>query len=106
MSSLALFNVGRIISGDLDRGLIEAETVLIEDGVFTKIGNRAEIDAAAADVRIDVKGATLAPGLIDTHVHIVLGDWTPRQNALGFIESYMHGGASSQIGRASCRERV
>src|SRR4030067_2476747 len=69
MSSLALFNVGRIISGDLDRGLIEAETVLIEDGVFTKIGSRAEIDAAAAGGRIDGKGRTLGPRLIDNTVH-------------------------------------
>ena len=97
MSSLALFNVGRIISGDLDRGLIDADAVLAEDGVFTKIGGRAEIDTAAADIRIDVKGATLAPGLIDTHVHIVLGDWTPRQNTLGFIESYMHGGVTGMM---------
>ena len=97
MSSLALFNVGWIISGDLDRGLVDADTVLVEDGVFTKIGSRAEIDTAAADIRIDVKGATLAPGLIDTHVHIVFGDWTPRQNTLGFIESYMHGGVTGMM---------
>ena len=97
MTSLALINIGRIISGDLDRGLLEADTVLIEDGLVTQIGDRAEIDAAAADVQVDVKGAVLAPGLIDTHVHIVLGDWTPRQNALGFIESYMHGGVTGMM---------
>jgi len=97
VTSLALINIGRIISGDLDRGLLEADTVLIEDGLVTQIGDRAEIDAAAADVRVDVKGAALAPGLIDTHVHIVLGDWTPRQNALGFIESYMHGGVTGMM---------
>ena len=97
MTSLALINIGRIISGDLDRGVLEADTVLIEDGLISQIGDRAEIDAAAADVRVDVKGAALAPGLIDTHVHIVLGDWTPRQNALGFIESYMHGGVTGMM---------
>jgi enamidase len=97
VTSLALINIGRIISGDLDQGVLEADTVLIEDGLFTRIGDRAEIDAAAADVQVDVKGAVLAPGLIDTHVHIVLGDWTPRQNALGFIESYMHGGVTGMM---------
>jgi len=97
VTSLALINIGRIISGDLDRGVLEADTVLIEDGLISQIGDRAEIDAAAADVRVDVKGAALAPGLIDTHVHIVLGDWTPRQNALGFIESYMHGGVTGMM---------
>jgi enamidase len=97
MSSLALINVGRIISGDLHRGLMDADTVLVEDGVFIKLGSRAEIDSAGADIQIDVKGATLAPGLIDTHVHIVFGDWTPRQNTLGFIESYMHGGITGMM---------
>src|SRR3972149_413020 len=51
MSSLALINVGRIISGDLDRALVEADTVLVEDGGFAKIGSRAGIDAAGGGGR-------------------------------------------------------
>ena len=97
MSSLALINVGQIVSGDLHRGLIAGDTVLVEDGVFSKIGGQAEIDTDASDILVDVKGATLAPGLIDTHVHIVFGDWTPRQNTIGFIESYMHGGITGMM---------
>ena len=31
----------------------------------------------------------LAPGLIDSHVHPVFGDWTPRQNQLGWIDSFL-----------------
>ncbi len=97
MSSLALINIGHIISGDLQRGVIEGDTILIEDGKFSQIGDRTAMDAQAADVVVDVKGATVAPGLIDTHVHIVFGDWTPRQNALGWIESYMHGGVTAMM---------
>ncbi len=97
MSSMALINIGTIISGDLENSFVEGDTILIEDGLFSKIGSRADIDVLAANVVVDVKGATVAPGLIDTHVHIVLGDWTPRQNTLGWIESYMHGGVTSMM---------
>jgi nicotinamidase-related amidase len=30
-------------------------------------------------------------------VHPVAGDWTPRQNQLGWIDSYMHGGVTTMI---------
>jgi enamidase len=97
VSSLALVNIGHIISGDLEKGLIEGDTVLVEDGLFSQIGDGSSIDADSADLVVDVKGAAIAPGLIDSHVHIVLGDWTPRQNALGWIESYMHGGVTGMM---------
>src|SRR5262249_16250509 len=42
-------------------------------------------------------GCAVAPGLIDDHVHPVAGDWTPRQNQLGWIESTLHGGVTTMI---------
>jgi len=41
-----------------------------------------EIDAEGATTIIDANGTTVAPGLIDSHVHPVAGDWTPRQNQI------------------------
>jgi len=35
--------------------------------------------------------------LIDSHVHPVAGDWTPRQNQLGWIDSCLHGGVTTMI---------
>jgi enamidase len=35
--------------------------------------------------------------MIDSHVHPVFGDWTPRQNQLGWIDSTMHGGVTTMI---------
>ena len=37
------------------------------------------------------------PGLIDSHVHPVAGDWTPRQNQINWIDSYLHGGVTTMI---------
>jgi enamidase len=46
---------------------------------------------------IDAKMTALAPGLIDSHVHPVFGDWTPRQNQTGWIDSTLHGGVTTMI---------
>ena len=46
---------------------------------------------------VDAKGVSLCPGLIDSHVHPVFGDWTPRQSQLNWIDSSMHGGVTTMI---------
>ena len=44
---------------------------------------------------IDAGGMTAIPGLIDSHVHITFGDYTPRQRTVGYLESYLHGGVTT-----------
>ncbi|MGZ0245856.1 MAG: amidohydrolase family protein, partial [Alphaproteobacteria bacterium] len=55
------------------------------------------LDTDQADVTIDAHGTALCPGLIDSHVHPVFGDWTPRQNQTNWIDSSMHGGVTTMI---------
>ena len=43
---------------------------LIQNGRFTAVGNKLSIPRTAR--RIDLKGRTVLPGLIDAHNHIVL----------------------------------
>src|ERR1051325_814353 len=95
MTGLAITNLGAVCSGDLAQPLLtDADTVLVRDGRIERIG--AGLDPG--DLRVlDAQGNTLAPGLIDSHVHTVFGDWTPRQNTLGFLESYVHGGITRAI---------
>jgi enamidase len=90
-------NVGLMLSGDITRPILEADTVVIEAGRITAVGREADCDLAMTGVRIDARGTTLAPGLIDSHVHPVFGDWTPRQNQLGWIESTLNGGVTTMI---------
>ncbi|HEY7664271.1 MAG TPA: amidohydrolase family protein, partial [Xanthobacteraceae bacterium] len=40
---------------------------------------------------------TAIPGLIDSHVHVTFGDFTPRQQTVGYLESYLHGGVTTAI---------
>jgi enamidase len=90
VSSLAVTNIGSLCTGDLTAPIAEGvDTVLIRDGRIDEMGSA--LDPGELPV-LDARGNTLAPGLIDSHVHTVFGDWTPRQNALGFLESYAHGG--------------
>jgi len=37
------------------------------------------------------------PGLIDSHVHPVFGDFTPRQRTVDFLDSALHGGVTTAI---------
>lgn len=96
MARLLIKNIGKMVSGDIRNPLIDADALLVEDGKIARIGKGKELDASAEKV-IDAKGITLTPGLIDSHFHPVLGDFTPRQSQLGFIESALHGGVTTMI---------
>jgi enamidase len=95
MSTLAIKNIGTLVSGELNHGVLQADSVFCENGKITRIGRG--IDTSNAKVVIDARGTTAIPGLIDSHCHVVLGDYTPRQKTVGFLESYVHGGITSVI---------
>jgi len=94
---LVVKNIGLLLSGDLNRPILDADSVVSVGGRITAVGRFAELDTANAKTVIDAQGTVLAPGLIDSHVHPVAGDWTPRQNQIGWIDSTMHGGVTTMI---------
>lgn len=94
---LVIRNVGLMLSGDLANPILDADTVVCVDGRITQIGRLQDCDVDQADRVVDAKGTTLAPGLIDSHVHPVMGDWTPRQNQFNWIDSFLHGGVTTMI---------
>ena len=96
-TKLVIRNIGLLLSGDLDQPILDADTVVAIDGVIHAVGKEKDIDTAGATTTIDAKGTALAPGLIDSHVHPVCGDWTPRQNQLGWIDSCLHGGVTTMV---------
>jgi enamidase len=95
MSRLAIGNIGSLVSGDLEKGLLDADSVMCEDGVIVQIGRG--LNASNADVIVDAQGTTVMPGLIDSHCHVVLGDYTPRQKTVDFLDSYVHGGITTVV---------
>jgi enamidase len=90
-------NIGLLLSGDLAQPILDADTVVAIDGKIHAIGKQKDCDTSAPDTLIDARGTTLAPGLIDSHVHPVFGDWTPRQNQFGWIDSSLNGGVTTMI---------
>jgi enamidase len=94
---LVVRNIGLLLSGDIERPILDADTVVAVDGVITAVGKQKDCDIAQPDTLIDAKGTCLCPGLIDSHVHPVFGDWTPRQSQLGWIDSTLNGGVTTMI---------
>jgi enamidase len=90
-------NIGLLLSGDLNRPILDADTVVAIDGKIAVVGRFKDLDTAGAKTTIDAKGTALAPGLIDSHVHPVFGDWTPRQSQLGWIDSFLNGGVTTMV---------
>lgn len=99
-TSIAVTGAGAVFSGDHQHPVLaDVDTVLAEDGVITAVGRADELGERieAADVVVDAAGSTIAPGLIDSHCHVVLGDYTPRQKTVDFLASYVHGGITSVV---------
>jgi enamidase len=94
---LVVGNIGLLLSGDLDRPILDADTVVVDGGTITAVGRAKDLDTDGAHVFVDARGTTVAPGLIDSHVHPVFGDWTPRQSQLGWIDSCLNGGVTTMI---------
>jgi enamidase len=90
-------NIGLMLSGDLDRPILDADTIVVMDGIITAVGRAADCDISEPDLLIDARHTCICPGLIDSHVHPVFGDWTPRQNQIGWIDSTMNGGVTTMI---------
>jgi enamidase len=94
---LVIRNIGLMFSGALENPLLDADTVVAEGGRITAFGRARDCDTEAATVVIDAQGCALSPGLIDSHVHPVFGDWTPRQGQFGWIDSFLHGGVTTMV---------
>lgn len=89
MTSLNIVNLAGVVTGRVGDALLEIDAVHCVDGSIAAVG-----ELGPAESTLDANGAILAPGLIDTHVHVTFGDWTPRQQTVGWIDSYMHGGTT------------
>jgi enamidase len=97
MATILIKNIGTLVSGDIHNPLLAADAIFVADGRIQDIGTTAELSSMTADMVVDAQGSTITPGLIDSHCHVVLGDYTPRQNQIGFLESEVHGGVTTVI---------
>ena len=97
MTRTLITGIGTVVSGDIHAPLLDVDSIVIVDGRIEAVGDRLADEETDADVVIDARGTTVMPGLIDSHVHPTLGDFTPRQRTLDFIESSLHGGVTTAV---------
>ena len=94
---LVIRNIGLILSGKIEQPILDGDCLIAVGGKITGWGHEKDMDTEGADTLIDANGCTLCPGLIDSHVHPVVGDYTPRQQQLHWIDSTLHGGVTTLI---------
>lgn len=95
MSSTLIKNIGLMLSGEVGEPILEADSIVIADGLIKDIGMGLKAPSGAQI--IDAGDCAVTPGLIDSHCHVVLGDWTPRQQMQNFLDSSLHGGVTTSI---------
>jgi enamidase len=94
---VAIVNIGTIVSGDLDGPVVAGDAIILDGPRIAAVGTASSNEVDACDVVIDADRTTAIPGLIDSHVHVTFGDYTPRQQTVGYLESYLHGGVTTAI---------
>ncbi len=97
MSKTVIKNIGLMLTGQIESPIADADCIICVDGKISEVGYGKDMDIDQADTMIDANGVTCAPGLIDSHIHPVVGDYTPRQQQLGWIDSTLNGGVTTLI---------
>lgn len=94
MPRTLITNIGEFFTGDLANPTRSIDTVLLENGVVAEFNPKI---IPECEVVIDANGTAVMPGIVDGHVHPVCGEWTPTQNATGWIGNYLNGGTTTLI---------
>ncbi len=66
-----------VIDGTRDMRVLEDHAVVVRDGRIAEVSPSSQADTAGCDI-VDLKGAWLAPGLINMHVHLA-GNGKPQK---------------------------
>ena len=94
MKTMLIKNIGEFFTGDLARPIAPVTALLIENGRIAALDPPPD---QTADIVLDAAGGAVLPGLVDGHVHPAFGEWTPAQDAIGWIGNYLHGGTTTMV---------
>jgi imidazolonepropionase len=96
MSTLLVTGIGELTTWDDERPVRSDAAVVLDDGVVAWAGDSR--DAPDADERLDVEGAAVIPGFVDSHTHLMFaGDRAGEFAARMAGEPYTAGGIQSTV---------
>lgn len=97
MRDLVITNLDKIVSGDIEKGVIAGDTVVVRNGLVSEIGALRDVDTSSIAITVDADGQILAPGFIDCHVHNTLDDYAPQRGAVGCYADTLYAGTTTII---------
>lgn len=96
MSSLLVTNVGELVTWDDERPVRHDAALVVADGLVEWVGDAGA--APAADDVLDVAGAAVVPGFVDSHSHLVFaGDRAGEFEARMAGRPYAAGGIRTTV---------
>jgi imidazolonepropionase-like amidohydrolase len=99
-----VFEGARLITGD--GSVIESSAFIVQNGQFTGVGRRGELQVPAAATRVDLTGKTVMPTKVDVHGHIgYQHDWDgtmakeyfTRENLVDHLQRLAYFGISATV---------
>ena len=94
MTATLISHIGEFFTGELAAPTEAVSRLLVRDGVIAALDPPPDV---VRDREINANGLAVLPGLVDGHVHPVFGEWTPTQDAIGWIGNYLHGGSTTMV---------
>jgi cytosine/adenosine deaminase-related metal-dependent hydrolase len=71
--SLRIDNARYVLTVDRERRIIAGGSILVENGLITRVGKAAELASASAERVIDARHFVVTPGFVNGHMHISYG---------------------------------
>ena len=111
--SATLFEGARLITGD-PGSPIENSAFTVQNGRFTAVGRRGDVQLPSGAVRVDLTGKTVMPAKVDVHGHlgyenVVAGTMSKenftRENLIDHLERYAYLGYSAVLSIGDLAER-
>ncbi len=96
--TIRIDGIGTFFDGQIQQSdTSSVRSLLVANGRVAAINPGRADQSEEPDLVIDMHGGGIMPGLIDGHVHPVIGDWTPVVNAIGWIGDYLQGGTTTMV---------
>ena len=78
-NNIILKNIDKIVSGDINKGILPGDTIVVRDGLIAEIGFEKDLNLDGIETVVDVDGQIVCPGFIDCHIHNTLDDYSERR---------------------------